>query len=391
MSKTRIWRIAGLALATAVVAAACSSSGATTAPTTGAQSDAPSEAAGTPAASPATGGTAIPTPPAGDITLQGAGATFPAPLYQSWFETYSGLYPNIKIDYQAVGSGAGIKAITQQTVDFGASDAPMKDDEISALPSGTKIIHIPTALGAVVVIFNLPGVTTLNLDAQNVADIFLGNITSWNDPKIAANNPGATLPDTPILVVHRSDGSGTTNAFTTYLAAVSPDWNAKVGAGKEVDWPTGIGAKGNDGVAGGVQQNQGGVGYVELNYATQAQIPAANVKNADGKFVAGSTAGVTSAAEAAAADWPADGRQDPIINGPGADTYPIASYTFLLVYQDQADATKAEALVAFIAWALTDGQASEESLGYAPLPAPVQEKALASLHTITAGGSPVWP
>ncbi len=386
MSISRTWRVAGLSLAAVIAVAACSSSGATNAPT-----QAPTGAPESPAATSGTGGAAVPTPPAGDVTLQGAGATFPAPLYQTWFEMYSGLYPNIKIDYQAVGSGAGIKAITQQTVDFGATDAAMKDEEISALPSGTKILHVPTALGAVVIIYNLPGVTALNLDAQNVADLFLGNITTWNDPKIAANNPGVTLPATPVLVVHRSDGSGTTNAFTTYLSTVSADWKDKVGAGKEVNWPTGIGAKGNDGVAGGVQQNEGGVGYVELNYASQAQIPSANLKNADGKFVPGTTAGVTAAAEAVAADFPADARQAPIINGAGPDTYPIASYTYLLVYQDQTDLTRGQALVSLIAWMLTDGQAAEESLGYAPLPAPVQEKALASLHTITSGGSPIWP
>lgn len=388
MSISRTWRIAGLLLAATIVAAACSSTGATAAP-----SAAPSGAAGSPAGSPASSGApvAIPTPPSADVTIQGAGATFPAPLYQSWFETYGGLYPNVKIDYQAVGSGAGIKAITQQTVDFGASDAAMKDEEIAALPSGARILHIPTALGAVVVIYNLPGVTTLNLDAPNIADIFLGSITNWNDPKIAANNPGVTLPDKPVLVVHRSDGSGTTNAFTSYLSAVSPDWKSKVGAGKEVNWPTGIGAKGNDGVAGGVRQNDGGVGYVELNYASQANISSANVKNAAGNFVPGSTAGATAAADSVAADFPADARQAPIINAAGAATYPIASYTYLLVYQDQADAIKGQALVAFIAWALTDGQAAEEALGYAPLPAAVQAKALASLRTITSGGSPIWP
>jgi phosphate transport system substrate-binding protein len=267
----------------------------------------------------------------------------------------------------------------------------MKDEEIAALPAGTKILHVPTALGAVVIIYNLPGVTGLNLDAQNVADIYLGNIKTWNDPKIAANNPGVTLPATPILVVHRSDGSGTTNAFTTYLSTVSPDWKAQVGAGKDVKWPIGTGAKGNDGVAAGVQQNEGGVGYVELNYASQAQIPSANLKNADGKFVPGTTAGVTAAAEAVAADFPADARQAPIINGAGPDTYPIASYTYLLVYQDQKDATKGQALVSLIAWMLTDGQSQEEAFGYAPLPAPVQQKALASLHTITTGGAPIWP
>ena len=243
-----------------------------------------------------------------------------------------------------VGSGAGIKAITQQTVDFGASDAAMKDADIAALPSGTKILHVPTALGAVVIIFNVPGVTSLNLDAQNVADIFLGNIKTWNDPKIAANNAGAALPNTPVLVVHRSDGSGTTNAFTSYLSAVSPDWKSQVGAGTDVKWPTGIGAKGNDGVAGGVKQNAGGVGYVELNYATQAQIPMANLKNATGTFVTPSTAGVTAAAATQASTFPADARQAPIINAPGADSYPIASYTYLLVYLDQKDATKGQAL-----------------------------------------------
>jgi phosphate transport system substrate-binding protein len=389
VSISRTSRIAALALAAMLVAVACSSSASSPSVSTGA-SGAP--ASGAPASG-APGGSAvpIPTPPSANVTLQGAGATFPTPLYQSWFETYTGLYPNVKIDYQSVGSGAGIKAITQQTVDFGATDAAMADADIAALPAGTKILHVPTALGAVVVIFNVPGVTTLNLDGQNIADIFLGTIKTWNDPKIAANNAGATLPNTPILVVHRSDGSGTTNTFTSYLAAVSPDWKSQVGAGKDVKWPTGIGAKGNDGVAGGVKQNAGAVGYVELNYAAQAQIPMANVKNSSGAFVTPSTAGVTAAAASQASTFPADARQAPIINAPGADSYPIASYTYLLVYQDQKDATKGQALVALMAWMLTDGQQAEEGLGYAPLPAAVQQQAIASLHTITTGGSPIWP
>ena len=332
-----------------------------------------------------------PAPPTANVTLQGAGATFPAPLYQVWFEQYTGKYGNIQFNYQANGSGAGIKAITEQTVDFGASDAAMKDSEIAALPAGTKLVHVPTALGAVVVIFNVPGVDKLQLDSQNVADIFLGNITKWNDPKIAANNAGVTLPDQAILVVHRSDGSGTTNAFTTYLDTVSPDWHTKVGAGKEVKWPVGQGAQGNDGVAGGVKQTAGAVGYVELQYATTAKLTSALLKNADGNFVPGSTDGVTAAAEAIAADFPADARQAPIINGAGPQTYPIASYTYLLIYVDQKDKDKGSALVAFTAWALTDGQAMEKDLGYAPLPAAVQQKAIASLHTITYGGSPIWP
>jgi phosphate transport system substrate-binding protein len=267
----------------------------------------------------------------------------------------------------------------------------MKDTEIAALPAGTKVLHVPTALGAVVVIFNVQGVTDLNLDADNVAGIFLGKIKKWNDPAIAANNSGATLPDKAILVVHRSDASGTTNAFTTYLDTISPEWHTAVGAGKDVKWPTGVGAQGNDGVATGVKQTDGAVGYVELQYATQASLASAKVKNADGQFVAGSTDGVTAAAEAAAADFPADFRAKPIINGKGATAYPIASYTYLLVYQDQKDADKGKTLVAFMYWALTDGQAEENSLGYAPLPAPVQEKALAELHTYTTGGSPIWP
>ena len=335
--------------------------------------------------------TACPDPSSASVTLQGAGATFPAPLYQVWFQDYEGMHSNVQFDYQAIGSGGGIKAITEQTVDFGASDAAMKDDEIAALPAGVTLLHVPTALGAVVVIYNVSGVSDLNLDADTISGIFLGTITNWNDPAIAALNPDATLPDLPITVVHRSDGSGTTNAWTTYLDTVSTDWHSQVGAGKEVNWPTGIGAQGNDGVAGGVKQTDGSVGYVELNYAQQAGLTSANVKNADGNFVAGSTSGVTSAAEAAAPNFPADFRQAPIINGPGPDTYPIASYTYLLIPVDWSDADKAQDMVAYTCWALTDGQSAEEGLGYAPLPAPIQEASLNELHQITSGGSAVWP
>jgi phosphate transport system substrate-binding protein len=332
-----------------------------------------------------------PAVPSGNVNLTGAGATFPAPLYQVWFEEYGAQHPNIKIDYQAIGSGGGIKNITAQTVDFGATDAAMKDEEIAALPAGTKMAHIPTALGAVVVIFNSPGITELKLDGPTTANIFLGKITKWNDPAIAALNSGATLPSTDIVVVHRSDGSGTTNAFTAYLSAVSPEWSSGPGTGKDVKWPTGIGAKGNDGVAATTKQTAGSIGYVELQYATQSGLASASLKNADGNFVQGSVPGVTAAADAAASTFPADFRQAPIINGAGPDTYPIASYTYLLVYVDQADQAKGQALVAFAYWALTDGQALEAALGYAPLPASVQQKALAELHTITFGGSPIWP
>jgi phosphate transport system substrate-binding protein len=375
-------RIGALALVAALAVAACGGAASPTpaASTAPGASTAPSQ----PAA-------AAPTVPSGNVNLTGAGATFPAPLYQVWFEQYGTQYPNIKIDYQAIGSGGGIKNITAQTVDFGATDAAMKDEEIAALPAGTKMAHIPTALGAVVVIFNSPGITELKLDGPTTANIFLGKITKWNDPAIAALNSGATLPSTDIVVVHRSDGSGTTNAFTAYLSAVSPEWSSGPGTGKDVKWPTGIGAKGNDGVAATTKQTAGSIGYVELQYATQSGLASASLKNADGNFVQGSVPGVTAAADAAASTFPADFRQAPIINGAGPDTYPIASYTYLLVYVDQADQAKGQALVAFAYWALTDGQALEAALGYAPLPASVQLKALAELHTITFGGSPIWP
>lgn len=350
-------------------------------------SGAPSSAGASPSAATA----ACPAPPSGSLTIQGAGATFPNPLYQVWFEKFTEKYANIQFNYQSIGSGGGVTGITQQTVDFGASDAALKDTEVAKLPAGTKILHVPTALGAVVVIFNLAGVDKIQLDSQNIADIFLGNIVKWNDPKIAANNSGVTLPDQAILIVHRSDGSGTTNAFTTYLDTVSPDWHTKVGAGKEVKWPTGQGASGNDGVANAVKQTPGAVGYVELQYATQAKLLSAFVKNADGQFVPGSTDGVTAAADAAVDKFPADFRQAPIINGAGPTTYPIASYTYLLVYVDQTNKDKGGAIVSFMCWALTDGQALEKDLGFAPLPAAVDQKALAELHQFTAGGAPIWP
>ena len=389
-------RLGALALLASIAFAACSSSGASTAPSAAATT-APTTAASAPAASAPAASSAAPsaaagpTPPTANVTLQGAGATFPAPLYMSWFQTYNETYSNIQIDYQANGSGAGITAITQQTVDFGASDAAMKDTEIAALPAGKKLFHFPTALGAVVVIFNLPDVAKLQLDSANISDIFLGKITKWNDPAIAANNAGVTLPDTAIAVVHRSDGSGTTNAFTTYLDTVSPTWHAGPGAGKSVNWPVGIGAQGNDGVSTAVKQTPGAVGYVDLSVAISSKLTSAYVKNADGQFVPGSTDGVTAAAEAAVSTFPADFRQAPIINGAGPTTYPIATYTYLLVYEDQADATKGQALVAFLYWALTDGQAAETALGYAPLPQEVGQKALTQLHLVTTGGAPIWP
>jgi phosphate transport system substrate-binding protein len=391
-------RLGALALMATIALGACSSSGASSspsaasaAPTTAASAAATAAASAAASPSAAASMAAAPIPPTAAVTLQGAGATFPAPLYDSWFQTYTGLYGNIQFNYTANGSGAGIKAITQQTVDFGASDAAMKDEEIAALPAGTKMFHFPTALGAVVMIYNLPDVPKLQLDSANIAGIYLGTIKKWNDPAIVANNPGVTLPDLAILVVHRSDGSGTTNAFTTYLDTVDPTWHTTVGKGKEVKWPTGLGASGNDGVATAVKQTPGAIGYVELNYATTTGLSSAYVKNADGNYVPGSTEGVTAAAEAAAGSFPADFRQAPIINGAGQSTYPIASYTYLLVYQDQTNAEKGQALVAFLYWALTDGQKAEQTLGYAPLPAAVAQQALTQLHLVTTGGAPIWP
>jgi len=381
-------RAGGLLLTASLVLAACGGT-ATTAPATQAPGT------GGPAASQ---GMAIPQPPSGNVQLGGAGATFPALLYQVWIEKFAETFPNVAIDYQAIGSGGGIKAITQQTVDFGASDAAMKDEELAALPAGAKMLHFPTALGAVVVIFNVKGadgsaITNLNLDGDTIAGIFLGTITTWNDPAIAAINGdiASNLPSTPIKVIHRSDGSGTTNAFTTYLATVSQTWKDSVGAGKEVAWPVGDGAPGNDGVSGGVKGGDGRIGYVELQYAVVSGLASANVKNAAGKFVAGSSAGVTAAAEGAVSDFPADFRAQPMINGAGDDTYPIAAYTYLLVYADQADATTGQALVAFLYWALTDGQQEEQAIGYAPLPAPIQQKALEQLHDVMTGGAAIWP
>jgi phosphate transport system substrate-binding protein len=375
---------AGL-VALALIISACTSSSASPAGSV-------SPATSAPSGSIASANTGAPAPASAQVTVTGAGATFPKPLYDVWFQTYTQKYANVQFNYQAIGSGGGIKGITEQTVDFGASDAAMKDDELAKLPAGSAMLHIPTALGAVVVIYNVPGLTDLKLDGETVGSIYAGKITKWNDPKIVALNSGVTLPASSILVVHRSDGSGTTNAFTAYLNTASSDWKATgVGAGKDVKWPVGQGAEKNDGVAAGVKNTPGAIGYVELQYAAQANLTSAKLKNADGNFVAGSTAGVTAAANAALANFPADFRQAPIINGPGADTYPIASYTYLLVYRDQKDKDKGTDLVSFLGWALTDGQGMEEGLGFAPLPGAIQQKAIAAVHTITTGGAPIWP
>ena len=302
------------------------------------------------------------------VALTGAGATFPYPLYSKWFSEYANR-TGVKINYQSIGSGGGIRQLSEQTVDFGATDAPMSDAEL-AKAKGGPILHVPTALGAVVITYNLPGVTTpLSLTGDVVAAIYQGQITKWNDARIAALNAGVALPATDILVVHRSDGSGTSYVFTDYLSSVSPAWATKPGQGKEVQWPVGLGAKGNEGVAGQVRQSPGAIGYVELAYATQNKMATARLRNANGEFVAPTIESVTAAAAGAASKLPANtDYRVSIVNAPGAGVYPISSFTWIIVYQQQADAAKKQKLVDFLHWALTDGQAMEAALDYAPLP-----------------------
>jgi phosphate transport system substrate-binding protein len=312
-------------------------------------------------------GAATPAAASG-VALTGAGATFPYPLYSKWFSEYART-TGVKINYQSIGSGGGIRQLSEQTVDFGATDAPMSDAEL-AKAKGGAILHFPTALGAVVITYNLPGVTApLSLTGDVVAAIYQGQITKWNDARIAALNPGVALPATDILVVHRSDGSGTSYVFTDYLSSVSPAWATKPGKGKEVQWPVGLGAKGNEGVAGQVRQSPGAIGYVELAYATQNRMPTAKLRNANGEFVAPTIESVTAAAAGAAAKLPANtDYRVSIVNAPGAGVYPISSFTWIIVYQQQPDAGKKQKLVDFLRWALTDGQAMEAALDYAPLP-----------------------
>jgi phosphate transport system substrate-binding protein len=314
--------------------------------------------------------------------LTGAGATFPYPLYSKWFDSYSSK-TGVKINYQPIGSGGGIRQLSEQTVDFGATDAPMTDEEL-AKAKGGPVMHIPTVLGAVAVTYNLPQVTQpLKLSGDVVASIFQGQITKWNDPRIAALNPGVSLPVTDILVVHRSDGSGTTYVFTDYLAAVSPAWATKPGKGKELQWPTGLGGKGNDGVAGQVKQTPGAIGYVELAYATQNKLATAQLKNAAGEFIAPSISSATAAAAGAAGNLPANtDYRVSIVNAKGQGAYPISSFTWIIAYEKQADAAKGKKLVDFLNWALTDGQAMAGPLDYAPLPESMRSALVTRLGAI---------
>ena len=324
-------------------------------------------------------------------TLTGAGATFPAPLYTRWFADYNKL-TNVKVNYQGVGSGAGITQFTEGTVNFGASDAPMSDAQLkAATDKNGPVLHLPTALGAVVVTYNVQGATQpLNLSADTVGGMMLGDIRKWNDPKIAAENPGVTLPDASIVVVHRSDGSGTTNAFTAWLSAANPAWKDKVGAGTTVDWPTGLGAQGNAGVAGEVKNNANSIGYVEQIYAEQNKMPMANIKNAAGKFVKPSLESVTAAMSASLDKIPEDLRFS-IINASGDASYPISTPTWLLVAQNQKDPAIATALTRMLWWAITDGEKINAELGYAPLPDQIRPRVLNKICSITVNGKTAFP
>jgi phosphate transport system substrate-binding protein len=318
------------------------------------------------------------------VDLTGAGATFPQPIYSKWFTDYAAR-TGVRINYQSIGSGGGIRQLSEGTVDFGASDAPMSDEEMAKAKGA--ILHFPTVLGAVVMTYNVPGISPpLNLTGDAIADIFLGKITKWNDGRLAALNPSVTLPASDILVVHRSDGSGTTFIFSDYLTAVSPAWASGPGKGKELKWPVGLGGKGNEGVAGQVKQTPGTIGYVELAYANQNRLPVAAVRNAAGAFVAPTIESITAAAAGAAEKLPptTDYRVS-IVNAPGATAYPISSFTWLLIYQNQTDATKGKKLVDFLRWALTEGESSAAALDYAPLPASVGAQLIDRLSTIQVG------
>ena len=320
----------------------------------------------------------------GSVILQGAGATFPAPLYQKWLSEYGNIHPNLKMDYQSIGSGGGIKQIKEQTVDFGASDAPMSDEDLKSAPG--EIVHVPTVLGAVVITYNLGGMKQpLRCSPEVIADIFLGKIKKWNDPKIAADNAGVTLPANDITVVHRSDGSGTSAVFTDYLSKVSAEWKEKVGAGVSPSWPTGIGGKGNEGVTGQVKNTPNTIGYVELAYAAKNKLPVAHIKNAAGSFIEPSIDAVTAAAAASVANMPDDLRIS-ITNAAGAQAYPISSYTYILVYKNQKDAAKGKAIVDFLWWGIHDGENFAKELLYAPLPPDVVKKAETKINSVTANG-----
>ncbi|HUF27967.1 MAG TPA: phosphate ABC transporter substrate-binding protein PstS [Gemmatimonadaceae bacterium] len=327
------------------------------------------------------------TPRSRGVDLTGAGATFPYPLYNRWTTDYLA-ERGVRINYQSLGSGAGIQQLAAGTVDFGASDAPMTDEEISRARGGA-VVHIPTTIGAVTVSYNLEGLTEpLRLTGELVADMYLGRVTRWNDARIAALNPGVTLPAAAILPVHRSDGSGTTYVFTEYLSAVSPAWRSGPGTGKEVAWPTGIGAKGNEGVASQVKSSPGTVGYIEVVYANQNRLAKAAIQNAAGNWVLPNSESITAAAAGVADTLSAEtDYRVSIINAPGDEAYSISSFTWVLLYRVQPDTVKGRKLVEFLRWAVTDGQQRSAAMDYGPLPQQMRDRLVARLETVQIGGA----
>src|ERR1035437_684557 len=317
---------------------------------------------------------------AGAQKITAAGATFPYPIYNKWFTEYAKAHTGVEINYQSLGSGAGIKQVSEGTVDFGASDGPMNDQQLAE--AKVKVMHVPPVLGAVVPVYNIPGASKdLNFTGDEIADIYLGKITKWNDARLVKDNPGANLPDKAILPVYRSDGSGTTYIFTDYLSKISPEWSSKVGKATSVKWPAGIGQKGNEGVAGMVRQTPGSFGYVELIYALQNKMAYGAVKNLAGKFLQGSPDGVTAAAAASAKTMPADYRVS-ITNAPGATSYPISSFTWLLIPKQFADPAKGAAVKGFLTWMLEHGESEATGMGYAPLPVQVQTMVKKTITTV---------
>jgi len=310
--------------------------------------------------------------------LNGAGATFPYPIYSKWFSDYHSAHSDVQINYQSIGSGGGIRQLAAGTVDFGASDMPLDDEKAKQIPQ--PIFQLPTVLGSVVPAYNVPGAGELKFTSEILAGIYLGKITSWNDKAIAAANPGAKLPDKPIVVIHRSDGSGTTFVWTDYLSKVSPDWKSQVGSNTSVKWPVGLGGKGNEGVAGLIRQMDGGIGYVELIYALQNNIPYGPVKNAAGQFVKASLESTTAAA--ASAKFPPNDFRVSITNAPGKEAYPISSFTYLLIPRAWKDGGKKNAMVGFLDWMIDQGQGQVTSLNYAPLPKEIAEKEKAVIKSI---------
>jgi phosphate transport system substrate-binding protein len=314
------------------------------------------------------------------IQINGAGATFPAPIYGKWFDEYHKAHPNVEINYQAIGSGGGIRQLSAKTVDFGASDTPMTDEQISQ--AGFKILHFPTVMGAAVPSYNIPGVNaSLKFTQKAVAGIFLGNIKKWNDPEITNANPGVNLPAEDIVVIHRSDGSGTTFIWTDFLSKVSPEWKSKVSANASVNWPTGLGGKGSDGVTGLLKQTKYSIGYIELTYAVQNHVEYGEVQNAEGQFVKASLESVSAAAAGAAANMPDDFRVS-ITNAPGKASYPISSFTWLLIPAQIQDSGKKAILVDFLKWMMAAGQNDCDALNYAKLPAPVVQKEMKAISQV---------